>query len=311
VDRQTDKLRVRLAAALALLLIAGCGSGHAPPAPVRLEPLADRVVAAGVPGALVLVHDAAGERTAAAGVADLGTRRPLRATTPFRIASLTKTFTAELALQLADEGRLDLGRRVGRRTVLHLLRHRTAAGRFAYRNENYIRLGAILEAAAGEEYGRLLGRRIGLRTVAYADGARVPAGTARGYVPGMHDGFLRRVRPEDDATARASGFGAAGAIVAGAPDLAAFLRAELRGRHAAAMRPPPIPAGMNRTYGIGLMRVRLPCGDAVGHTGALAGTVSVMLQRGGRTVVAAATQQPLGPEAEAAFKALYERPLCG
>jgi len=44
----------------------------------------------------------------AAGYADVATKRPLTVDTPFRIASVTKTFVAATALKLAEQGRLDL-----------------------------------------------------------------------------------------------------------------------------------------------------------------------------------------------------------
>ena len=44
----------------------------------------------------------------ASGVADIATSRPVKTTDRFRIASITKTFTATVILQLVDEGKLDL-----------------------------------------------------------------------------------------------------------------------------------------------------------------------------------------------------------
>jgi CubicO group peptidase (beta-lactamase class C family) len=62
----------------------------------------------GVPGAVVGVLAEGEIEVAAHGVADLGTGAPVRADTSFRVASITKPFTATLALLLADEGRLSL-----------------------------------------------------------------------------------------------------------------------------------------------------------------------------------------------------------
>ncbi|GAA1465133.1 serine hydrolase domain-containing protein [Microbacterium thalassium] len=42
------------------------------------------------------------------GVADLGTRRPITEDTGFRIASISKTFTAVAVMQLVEQGRIDL-----------------------------------------------------------------------------------------------------------------------------------------------------------------------------------------------------------
>jgi D-alanyl-D-alanine carboxypeptidase len=119
--------------ALALLLVAGCGGG-ARPSPLSKD--LQRVVDAGVPGALVLVRDGDHTETAAVGVADVGTRRAIRAGDRFRIGSVTKTFVATVVLQLVAEGRLTLDEPVSRRlpgllpdgdriTVRDLLAHRT------------------------------------------------------------------------------------------------------------------------------------------------------------------------------------------
>ena len=93
------------AAALALAAPAAASPRH------DLQSALDRVVAAGAPGAVAL----AGGHTAAAGVADRRTGRPLRAGDRVRIGSVTKSFTAVVALQLVGEGRLQLSDTVGER----------------------------------------------------------------------------------------------------------------------------------------------------------------------------------------------------
>ena len=105
-------IRSLLTAALsaaALLLAPAVAAARPPSSPVR--PALERVVAAGAPGAVAL----AGGRTTAAGVADLRSGRPMRAGDRLRIGSVTKTFTAVVALQLVGEGRLSLDDTVGRR----------------------------------------------------------------------------------------------------------------------------------------------------------------------------------------------------
>ncbi|MEZ5120720.1 MAG: serine hydrolase domain-containing protein [Solirubrobacterales bacterium] len=101
-------LRLHLAALLgvAALLPAPAGAGAA-----SLRPALHRVVAAGAPGAMALVDG----RATATGLADLRTRRRLRAGDRVRIGSLTKSFTAVVALQLVGEGRLELDDTVGER----------------------------------------------------------------------------------------------------------------------------------------------------------------------------------------------------
>jgi CubicO group peptidase (beta-lactamase class C family) len=65
-----------------------------------------------VPGAAVGVLAGGAPDVRAYGVADLRTGEPLDSGATLRIASLTKPFTAALALSLADEGLLDLDRPV-------------------------------------------------------------------------------------------------------------------------------------------------------------------------------------------------------
>ena len=74
-------------------------------------------------GALVLINDATGCRQGTAGVADVRTGRSVPIDGRFRIGSMTKTFTAVVALQLAAEGRLDLDQ-----TVQHYLPDLLPAG---------------------------------------------------------------------------------------------------------------------------------------------------------------------------------------
>ena len=61
-----------------------------------------------VPGAVVILSTPQGEFTVSHGTTTLGATIPPRADTHFRIASNTKTMTAAVIVQLAQEGRLDL-----------------------------------------------------------------------------------------------------------------------------------------------------------------------------------------------------------
>jgi D-alanyl-D-alanine carboxypeptidase len=67
-----------------------------------------------VPGAVVLLRTPQGELTAAYGTTQLGSRIRPRAYTHFRIASITKTMTSAVILQLAQEGKLRLGDRISK-----------------------------------------------------------------------------------------------------------------------------------------------------------------------------------------------------
>jgi D-alanyl-D-alanine carboxypeptidase len=73
-----------------------------------LQEAADNLVAAGVPGVVLVVRD--GDRTirVSSGYGNLAKGTPIRVTDRFRVASLTKTFVATVVLQLVGEGTLAL-----------------------------------------------------------------------------------------------------------------------------------------------------------------------------------------------------------
>lgn len=102
----------------------------------RIDRALARVVAAGVPGAAVLVTGAHGTRFATAGYGDVPARRAIRPRDRYRIASMSKAFNAAVVLQLVRDGRLRLGDAVERHlpglvpyggevTIRELLRHRS------------------------------------------------------------------------------------------------------------------------------------------------------------------------------------------
>jgi D-alanyl-D-alanine carboxypeptidase len=66
------------------------------------RPSADNVVAAGSPGALVLVDNGSSRREKTSGFAVLKGRVPLDVHDRFRVGSITKTFVAVVVLQLVS-----------------------------------------------------------------------------------------------------------------------------------------------------------------------------------------------------------------
>jgi D-alanyl-D-alanine carboxypeptidase len=101
----------------------------------------DALVAAGAPGAILLVRD--GNRTirVTGGLGNVARKTPMRSGDHFKIASLTKSYTAVLVLQLVGEGRLGLGDSVERRlpglvpngnkiTIRQLLNHTSGLADF-------------------------------------------------------------------------------------------------------------------------------------------------------------------------------------
>ncbi len=104
-----------LAASLALTACTSPAATKDAPedAPKVLSSIAERLVEEGYPGAIITrtLPDGTAE-TATAGTADLATDAPVPADAEVRIGSASKTFTAVVALQLVEEGRLELDRSV-------------------------------------------------------------------------------------------------------------------------------------------------------------------------------------------------------
>ncbi|MBW8481871.1 serine hydrolase domain-containing protein [Actinomadura parmotrematis] len=135
---------IRTLLALSTAAAAAVGLAAAPaqaaPAPALRE-RAQRLVADGAPGVIVMSRRGARTRYAAAGYADTATGRPMSGGLQFRIASVTKTFTATVVLQLAAEHRLRLDDTVDRWlpglvpgapiTVRQLLQHTSGLPEYA------------------------------------------------------------------------------------------------------------------------------------------------------------------------------------
>jgi CubicO group peptidase (beta-lactamase class C family) len=104
----------------------------------------------------------------AAGFANVANGVPARPETPYRIASLTKTFASTLLLQCVESGRLDLDAPIGQFssaipepdvTVRHVLTHTSAAppGRaYQYNGNRFSALTPVIEKCAGLPYRRAL-----------------------------------------------------------------------------------------------------------------------------------------------------------
>jgi D-alanyl-D-alanine carboxypeptidase len=189
--------------------------------------------------------------------------------------------------------------------------------RFAYASTNYVLLGMVVERATGISLERQLRSRIfaplGLHDTSFAPG-RIQGRYAHGYAPSVYDGIVGSLTTaRDRGTVSTWWVWAAGSIVSTAPDLSRFLGAVVQGR----LLPPRLlklmrPAPGAR-YGLGLAAFRTPCGTAIGHTGALLGTVSAAWSSpdGRRRVVVMSNSFPLSPSAEAALRRLLDSSFCG
>ncbi len=116
--KYTPKFAVITTALAASLAFTACASPAATKdapedAPKVLTSIAERLVEEGYPGAIITRTSPDGTaETATAGTADLATDAPIPADGEVRIGSASKTFTAVVALQLVEEGLLELDRSV-------------------------------------------------------------------------------------------------------------------------------------------------------------------------------------------------------
>jgi CubicO group peptidase (beta-lactamase class C family) len=104
---RTKRAITTLAAIGCWLAAAACRAPDRPSWTKALDARIDNLASAGQPGLAVLVVDrgrVAFERSA--GVADLRSKRPIRRTTNFRLASVSKPFTAAAVMLLVRDGRL-------------------------------------------------------------------------------------------------------------------------------------------------------------------------------------------------------------
>ena len=304
-----------------------------------LEAATEELVESGVPGVIVRLRDGDDVQELAKGEAAVGDR--------FRVGSVTKTFVAALALDLADSGALSLDETVAAHeprilrdadevTIRELLSHR--AGLFDYTSEqallrgrldpraligiadgkprtpgysysstNYLALGLVLQRAGDAPLGELLRRRI-LQPYGLAQTTFEPGIVRRPHLHG-HE------RPLRDGIATGSlrdtsGRPASSAWAAGAMvSTAADLDRFFTRLLASDLGRRMRPAAGAR-YGLGLARFETECGPVVGHTGNLLGTITVVWTRGGRLLVVAANVFPLTPEQETALQSLLGRAFC-
>jgi len=98
-----------LIAAAAVICGAAAPSGGATAnASPTLQQDVDALVRSGAPGVVLRIENGDQVVNLTAGVTDLRSGRPMNATERFRVASVTKTYTATVLLQLVGEGKLHL-----------------------------------------------------------------------------------------------------------------------------------------------------------------------------------------------------------
>jgi D-alanyl-D-alanine carboxypeptidase len=95
--------------AVSAVLGAGCGGDDsAGPSAADVQAALDEAVEAGAPGIALEIRTADGSEFLASGQASLDPPRPIQPEDLYRIASVTKSFTAAITMQLVSEGELSL-----------------------------------------------------------------------------------------------------------------------------------------------------------------------------------------------------------
>ncbi|MFD9407500.1 serine hydrolase domain-containing protein [Streptomyces sp. NPDC059989] len=147
------------------LTVSTATAAHAAEAPAADLPALVRALRnttdAGAPGAMARFTGPGGVRTRAVGVRDRSTGAAMDPRARFRIGSVTKSFSAVVALQLVSEGRIRLDDPVGRHlpgllpddriTVRHLLSHRS--GLADYTDAMFARTVPGFEAVRNKVFG--------------------------------------------------------------------------------------------------------------------------------------------------------------
>lgn len=118
-DSMRERIALLLGALLAVSLLCAPNAValQAPPPPpqrAELQAALRDMVEAGAPGAVGAVSDERGEWRGAAGVREIPGDQTPKPDGQVRVASISKTFTATVILQLAGEGRLNLDEPVSR-----------------------------------------------------------------------------------------------------------------------------------------------------------------------------------------------------
>jgi CubicO group peptidase (beta-lactamase class C family) len=297
-------------ALLALACVAACaGPLLASDAPLGLSERIDAILAAAanarLPGAAVLVlRDGAVVHEKAYGLASLELGIPNTPRTKFRLASVSKSFTALLVLQLVEQGRLRLDDPLGKyvpgvvggeaMTIHHLLSHtagmpdfvpwdvaarlsRDAAPgeRLNYSNLGYSALGRVIEKVTGRTYETQLREAI-LDPLGMKDSgcdrrdAALPD-RATGYVFDPAKGTTLA-----EYTDSGNDF-AGGGLYSTAEDMARWVRALQEGRIVSlatlekAWTPVTLESGRRGPYGYGFMLVPFRGLREIGHGGDISG----------------------------------------
>lgn len=295
---------VLLAAAASFSAAAGTGSAIAPDKEQRINDLF-RVVGGGKsPGAAVaVISNGKILFTAGYGMADVEKAVSNTPQTIFRLASVTKSFTAMAVLQLVEAGKLNLDDPVARYVpdvpnarnirISHLLTHTAgipdfipyeevkkrgvefeAGTRINYSNNGYSILGRVIEKVSGQPWDEYLRDHIfkpaGMKHTGYDRTAELP-GRAAGYLAAK-DGAYTAIAVQD-----AAGAYAGGGLYSTVEDMALWNIAVCSGKLLPrtvlerAWTPGTLNDGRRTSYGYGWMTSTYRGLREVGHGGDITG----------------------------------------
>jgi CubicO group peptidase (beta-lactamase class C family) len=234
----------------------------------------------GVPGVaagLLLGGEAV---TVADGVLVLEGDDPVRADTPFRIASISKPFTASLALScLPLDERLQgwLSHTAGLRCESQQPLPDGAEGLFSYSNAGYWAAGEACARACGSSFEQAMQARILEPLGLPATGYEEPAAPARGHVQAGETGHRSVPRDVYPAERRPSG-----GLWSTVGDLLAFAAHHLGGpgpldEEARAAMQRPRSQALGAGYGLGWWAREAGGHTALDHEGSVAGYQSLLL----------------------------------
>ena len=298
-------------ALLALGLAAAVASAEsAPDAPApalgeKIDGLLAAIAGKDLPGAaIVVLKDGAVVHARAYGLASVELAVPNTTRTKFRLASVSKSFTALAVLQLVEQGRLRLDDTLdkyvpdfvgGERITIHQILTHTAGlpdfvsfdkakkqprdsppgVRLNYSNVGYVALGRVIEKVTGRSYESHLREAI-LSPLGMADTGvdRRPAlekGRAAGYVIGPEGGFVNADYSDTSSDP------AAGGLYSTAEDMTRFVQALVGGRIVSpatfekATTPVTLPDGHRGGYGYGFMVAPFRGLREIAHGGDISG----------------------------------------
>ncbi|KJS53068.1 hypothetical protein VM98_27530 [Streptomyces rubellomurinus subsp. indigoferus] len=197
----------------------------------------------------------------------------------------------------------------------------TPGSRYSYSNTDFVLMGLAVEHLTGRPYADVLRERIieplGLRRTSFVvPDEKITGPHVTGYLTNDD-----RTKPLLDSTEQtASWLWAAGGVISSAEDLDRFLTALAAGsagglvsdaslQQMTAVLPTPNP---KISYGLGLRRITLSCGDVYGHGGIVQGyqTQSFTAPDGHRSVVVFANASNNGSVTQGLMSAL-EPAFCG